>query len=138
MKVSGGEVSNLPVSASTPPSVMSSVCSNCADRLPSVVAAVHLSWNTRVHHHSIYDGSGGGDMSSKSWTSRGGFVWAVKALRCTDRPEDVLVAALADHGLDGEGVARLHYPRRLVVPAASAHHTQPHSKGGPAVTLASP
>jgi hypothetical protein len=40
----GGEVGRRPVSASTPSLVMSSVCSNCADRRPSAVAAVHLSY----------------------------------------------------------------------------------------------
>ena len=36
-----GESGSLPVSASTPPDVMSSVCSNCAERFPSLVVAVH-------------------------------------------------------------------------------------------------
>jgi hypothetical protein len=38
-----GESSFLPVNASTPSGVTSRVCSNCADRLPSTVVAVHSS-----------------------------------------------------------------------------------------------
>lgn len=37
-------------------------------------------------------------------------------MRNAYRPEDMLVGALADHGLDREGVPRLHHARRLVVP----------------------
>ena len=38
-----GESGRRAVSGSRPSSVMSSVCSNCADRLPSAVVAVHAS-----------------------------------------------------------------------------------------------
>ena len=42
-----GDVSIFPVRASTPSSVTSSVCSNCADRFPSVVVAVQSSGHER-------------------------------------------------------------------------------------------
>ena len=38
-----GELGSFAVKISTPSSVISKVCSNCADGSPSLVAAVHLS-----------------------------------------------------------------------------------------------